>query len=123
MPARSYVDFNHVDPRHADIHDRLLNWARWCVGGGGSGMHPMFHGFQANEHWVPKETVVPVDSLDASRMETAVMRMPQAHSAALRWSYVYGTSPRKMAQALGCTLESLQNLVVSGRQILVNRGY
>ena len=122
MATRPYVDFSHVEPAHADIDLRLVNWARWCIGGGGSGLLPMFHGFQESEHWVAREIVVPIDGIDGQRIEKAIYWLPSLYGVSLRWNYVYAGSPAKMAREIGCSMDGLRQYVRDGRQMLINRG-
>jgi hypothetical protein len=35
MATRLTVDFHAVESKHAEIHARLENWARWCNGSSG----------------------------------------------------------------------------------------
>jgi hypothetical protein len=47
--------------------------------------------------------------------------LPDAHSFAVQWSYVFGGNPRRAAQRVGETLAGLDRLVNDGRQMLINR--
>lgn len=115
------VDFSRVEERHRAIHDRLVNWSRWCVSRGGRDVHPMFRGFKSAQHWEAIPTADPVDSLDAVAIEKAVQKLPEPHRFAVRWCYVYGSSPRKACQQAGVSKEGLALLIRDGRQMLVNR--
>ena len=115
------VDFSRVEEKHRAIHDRLVNWARWCVGRGGRGMHPMFRGYKSPQHWEAIPPSQPIDSLDAADVEKAVQGLPEPHRFAVRWCYVYGSSPRKACQQAGVSKEGLALLIRDGRQMLVNR--
>lgn len=118
-PVRAFVDFGHVPPEHADIDKRLHNWARWCIGGGGRGTHPMFASFRSSETWVASDTHVPVDPFDAQCLENAVNRLAHRQAAAVRWAYVYpSVSPRKVAVALACSLDLLREALDQARSVL-----
>lgn len=114
------VDYSLVDPGHAEIDRRLVNWARWLVSGRGQDVHPMFRGFVSSEQWGPVTHSVPLDPLDAQRIEKAVQKLPEKHRAAVRWSYVFRTSPLRMARKLGESMEGLRVLVVQSRTMLLN---
>lgn len=122
MPTRLYVDFGYVEPAHADIDERLINWARWSVNKARTSTSPMFRMYRSAEHWQDATTnAKPVDTLDAGRMQVAVARLPELYRTALAWAYIRRSNPRGMAQQLGQTLEGLALLVRDGRQMLINR--
>lgn len=52
----------------------------------------------------------------------AVQGLPEKHRHALNWLYVKPTSPRRACAALAVSMHDLFDLVVSGRQMLINRG-
>jgi len=120
------IDFHIVEEKHAGIHSRLLNWARWCNGSGGPSMSPMFRLFvspaRARAGEVSSVVSVPVDKADAIRIAKAVIALPDGHRAAIQWSYVKPVNPRRAAASIGTTLEGLALYVRDGRQMLVNRG-
>ena len=120
--AREWVDFGAVAEKHHAIHDRLVNWARWCSGNTRLQVAPMFRGVQAAKHWDGIIVRNEIDTIDAQFVEKAVSALPAEHRLALRWSYVYRTAPASMARAIGCSLSMLQRYVFDGRQMLVNRG-
>jgi hypothetical protein len=125
MATRTEIDFHAVDPKHAGIHERLLNWGRWCNGSGGPDTSPMFRLFvsaaRARAGDVSVSTGVPVDRTDAILISKAVIALPAPHRAAVNWAYVKPVSPRRAAASIGTTLEGLALLVRDGRTILVNR--
>lgn len=119
------IDFHKVEEKHAGIHARLVNWARWCNGSGGPSQSPMFRLFVSPARARGGEIAhfsVPVDKSDAIRIAKAVIALPEQHRAAINWSYVRPVSPRRAASSIGTTLEGLALLVKDGRQMLVNRG-
>ena len=125
MATKTEIDFHAVEAKHAAIHDRLLNWARWCNGSGGPSQSPMFRLFVSPARARAGEVAhfsIPVDKSDAIRIAKAVIALPDGHRAAVQWAYVKPVSPRRAASNIGTTLTGLALLVRDGRQMLVNRG-
>lgn len=123
MLRKAFVDFNHVEEKHKDIHDRLVNWARWCrATSGGRGVHPMFKWCKSPQHWEAVDLPPQVDPLDAVKLEKAVAQLPEKHRFAVRWCYVHGDSPKRACQQVGESREGLYELIREGRQMLINRG-
>lgn len=121
MATRGAVDFHAVESAHFAIHERLLNWARWCYSNGGRTVAPMFRLYRTPEHW-GSEPSLSVDSLDAQAIQKAVSHLPEKHRKALGWCYVIRSSPRRATRELAVTMEGLAELVREGRCMLVNRG-
>lgn len=120
---RSYVDFNYVEPKHAEIDQRLVNWARWFADRDGRFQSPMFRMYRSTDVWRHQQgEVKPVDGADAARLQIAVTKLPEVHRLALSWAYIRRDNPRRAAAELGHTLEGLAHLIRDGRQMLVNRG-
>lgn len=119
-------DFHAVEEKHAQIHARLQNWARWCNGRGGPTTSPMFRLYVAPARARGGEIHfgggAPVDKMDAARIAKAVIALPESHRHAINWSYVKPVNPPRAAREIGCTLEGLALLVRDGRQMLLNRG-
>lgn len=117
-----YVDFHHVEPHQAGIHDDLQNWARWCYSRPTHWIQPMFRAYRsAAKHWYGEQARIEVDTISAQAMEKAVSALPESHRDAIRWCYVFRTAPRAAAQDIGCSLLMLQKYVRDGRQMLMNR--
>jgi hypothetical protein len=116
----AFVDFFAVEPHHISIHKRLENWAQWCFSRGGSSASPMFRLYRTAEHW-SRETSMPVDFHDASKISKGIAMLPQPHREALQWNYVTGGSPSKARSRLGVTARGLLSLIRDGRQMLLNR--
>lgn len=119
------IDFHAVEEKHGEIHERLLNWARWCNGSASPAVGPMFRMCQGSARArgdYGAATGIPVDRYDAMRIGKAVIALPGPHRAAINWSYVKPVSPRRAAQSIGTSLEGLALYVRDGRQMLVNRG-
>jgi hypothetical protein len=119
---RDPIDLTAVKPIHLVIHDRLLNWARWCKGGNGGGfMQPMFRGFRAG-YEEPEVISVPIDSLDGHRVEKLVIGLPEQHRTILQWSYVKPYIPvRKVCQVLAVPYRELPDLLHAARAMVRNR--
>ena len=123
MKTRESVDFHAVEPHQREIDGRLRNWGLWCNGTTVSLTSPMFRmtpppprvrGDMAYSLNV-------VDRMDAAKVARAVAALPAPHRAAINWSYVKPVSPRRACQAIGTTMDGLQQLVRDGRQMLINR--
>lgn len=117
---REAVDFHLVKPEHAEIDKRLLNWSRWANGRPHSIVQPMFQMYRP-DNWDRELSGIPVDRLDAQRMQKGVAALPAAQRSALTWHYVAPCSPKRMAQSLGESLAGLAALVGSARTMLINR--
>jgi len=117
------VDYNHVPERHAAIHARLENWARWVrVRPHGWQTAPMFRMYQSRaRQWEAPVIQNPVDTLDAVVVEKAVSALPEKHRDAIRWWYVHAGNPVATARALAVSKQGLADLVDAGRTMLQNR--
>ena len=105
------VDFHHVEEKHNAIHSALLNWSRWVSVRHNIGhVHPM---------WAKSRAT---NALDAQAMEKLVQGLPDPHKHAIRWAYVYRTSPAAACRNMGTSHEGLAQFVRDGRQMLCNRG-
>jgi hypothetical protein len=118
---REAVDFHFIPVRQEAIHLRLLNWGRWCYSRPGASTQPMFRFYRSPEVWGNDGQSLPVDSLDAHRIEKGVVALPEKHGAAIRWHYVGKAGPLKFSKSIGVTQEALAELVIDGRNMLVNR--
>lgn len=119
---RDSIDFHRVPETQWPIHGRLLNWAQWCRSSGHRNVHPMFRGYRSSDQWSGHVVGDPVDSADAVRVQKVFVGLPELHRHALQWFYVYPVAPRRMAQALGLTLDGLAQCVIDGRTMMKNRG-
>jgi hypothetical protein len=119
---RDDVDFSAAVPyAHEAMDKRLRDWARWCRPRKGSQVHVMWRQYVASQVFQGAASTMPLDTLDAVKIEKAVHALPDAHSFAVQWSYVFGGNPRRAAQHVGETLAGLAQLVNDGRQMLINR--
>ena len=124
MRRDDHIDFHAVPDEQLEIHERLVNWGRWCNGSGGPATSAMFRLYITPARGRSGDGVtygMPVDTGDASRIAKAGVALPEGHRAAINWHYVKPVSPRRAAAALGTTLTGLALLVRDGRQMLVNR--
>jgi hypothetical protein len=116
------IDFNRVELKHADINEKLENWARWVTPGRQSWVSPMFKQYRSKAwQWHPREFSDRARPLEAAAMETAVSGLPEKHRYAIRWAYVWRSSPATAMRALGVSNEGLLLLLRDGRQMLINR--
>lgn len=113
------VDFTQVKPEHESIHDRLLNWARWCKGSKGQNVHPMFRQYR-NDYWEPAPTPTSSNVIDAVEVQKIMKDIPEAHRIALQWFYVVKCGPRKVCMALGESMAGLETLLHNGRAMAGN---
>ena len=82
----------------------------------------MFRLYRSTEVWAHHEPAIPVDALDAAKMQKAVTRLPRPNSGALCWYYLNPWMvPERAAKVMGTTRSALAVLVRDGRQMLVNR--
>lgn len=119
---RDQIDFFVVEHHQLKIHARLENWSRWCRNGPVSRVSPMFRLYRSTEVWARDDPPIPVDSLDATKMQKEVAKLPRPHAGAIQWQYVNPWMvPARAARGLGVTLHELCKLVRDARQILMNR--
>lgn len=115
------LDFHHVRAEHVEIHERLLNWAKWC----GAGVHavsvlPMFrhyrHGYEE------PRAGSGVDSLDGQAVEKVVTSLPEKHRTALQWAYVKPWIPvLAVRRVLGLKHQALYDVLQEARCMVANR--
>ena len=113
-------DLHDIAPEHQQVHDALVNWARWCGSGRrGSMVSPMFRG------WVPymypemRLAGTPVDQLAAIATQRRFAALPHSHRVAVGWWYCYPQAhPGKLQRLLGVTRGGLAALVFDARQML-----
>lgn len=123
---RQYVDFSAVAPSQWAMHDRLLNWARWCEGrdGRSGDAAPMFALYKSTDgrREYGAETSVPVKKDDAQRLAKGIAQLPDKHRRALHWYYLRPRAPTAKARELGVSHEGLATLVQHARLFLINQG-
>jgi hypothetical protein len=128
---REDIDLHSVRPEHYAIHERLENWRRYVAPSrGGRGMAPMWLNYKPerdNGHAV--ELRIPVNTQDGHAIEVAVGLLPEKHSIAIRWCYVWCAGSDKykpvpihrVRQFLAVTRSGLADLIHDGRAMLKNR--
>lgn len=121
----SDIDFHRVEPGHRAIDSRLKNWAAWCKPRHASLVCPMFRMMPPPPRVRSDLQLLNdyIDGKDAQEIQKAVVALPDLHRAAIGWSYVNPSPPRRAAKVIGTTLSGLALLVRDGRQMLVNRGF
>jgi len=125
--TRTPVDFASVPPSQWAMHDRLLNWARWCHGATGERQRivtsPMFGLYRSSEvrREYGSETNIPIDHKDATRIHVGVAALPDKHRRALHWCYLHPKRATDMARELGLSLEGMAQIIRDARTMLVNR--
>lgn len=119
---RDPVDFFVVRAGHEAIHERLTNWARWSRGGRGStSTLPMFR-FYRPDGYHELTAAIPVDSLDATRVQKLMVVLPEKHRWAMQWSYAHPwIHVQKVCRVLAVSRDALAELVHDGRSMLRNR--
>ena len=118
---RRDIDFHLVPEHQITMHNRMLNWARWCRGSGSSSVSPMFRGYRSTDVWAAPSVSEPVDSIDGMRIAKAVYALPEKHRASVNWHYIKPVAPFRACREIRCTPEALAQLVVDARTMLINR--
>lgn len=119
---REAIDFFVVESHQLEIHDRLLNWARWVRPRHQHWEHPMWKQGRSNaRQWHQPVVGEGIDPLDGQRVEKAVSALPVAYRTAIRWCYVKCDSPHKIRRELAVTADGLLKLIRDARQMLLNR--
>ena len=90
-------------------HDRLENWAAWCVSG--SGRHsPGVSGIYRGENRFRAEYVGPRPLIgDASDVDRLVHKLSCEHQDALKAAFIWTGSWLDRARSLGCHADTLRN--------------
>ena len=118
---RDQIDFHEVRPEHLAIHQRLLNWAKWCSSGiRNVSVHPMFkhyrHGYEE------ASAGSSIDTIDGHRMEKIVTALPEKHRTVLQWAYVRPyIPPLAVRKALGLSHNDLYAMLTDARTQVKNR--
>lgn len=114
------VDFAYVPHSQLDIHDRLINWAKWARGSSFRNVHPMFRQYR-NDYWEAAPTPSPADTIDALAIQKTMKDIPEKHRMAVQWFYIVRSNPQRMCRELGVTKAALAELVIDGRAMVRNR--
>lgn len=126
MSKKNYVNYDYVPEGQGDMHERLVNWARWIKAGQRDWVaHPMWKPCIAKELEDLRarglELTEPVKIDEAVATERAVAQLPNKHRQAVRWCYVFKHNPLAACRAIAVSKEDLARLVKDGRQMLINR--
>jgi DNA-directed RNA polymerase specialized sigma24 family protein len=123
MRRDDHIDFFVVQDGHLAIHRRLEAWASWVrVRPHGWQVAPMFRQYRSKAwQWHEKVLSTPPNIPEALEVERAVSVLPEKHRTAIRWCYVMGGGPLRVARDLGVSKGGLLDLIHVGRQMLVNR--
>lgn len=118
-----HIDFHEVATQHREIDARLQNWGRWCNGRAAKGICPMFHMVRssARARGELQDIADTIDSKDAVVIAKQVGHLPVPHRAAVQWAYVRPVNPKKACLSIGTNMAGLKQLLVDGRQMLMNR--
>jgi hypothetical protein len=117
------IDFHFIRPSHEEVHLRLINWSRWAKGGRGKNTTlPMFQNYRADGYYEIKGGAIPIDSLDATKIQKVFAGMPEQHLWALHWTYLYsGIHVGKVCRVLGMTRGNLSEAIHDARAMVRNR--
>lgn len=113
------IDFNRIKPGHEAIHERLLNWARWCKGSNSGNVHPMFRQYR-NGYFEPTPAASYSDTVDAVAIQKSMKDIPERQRIALQWFYVKPGSPARVCMALGESKAGVLELIHQGRTMMKN---
>ena len=111
------VDFSHVPSNQYEIHDRLLNWAKWARGGNSRNVHPMFRQYR-NDYWEPTPSVTYADTVDALAVQKTMTHIPERYRLAVQWFYIARSNPMPVCRHLGVSKQGLADLVIDGRTMV-----
>lgn len=119
--SKEAIDLSAVKPQHHAIHERLINWARWCRdGNGGAAVHPMFREYR-NAYDELQVAGMPCDTLDAVSLQKTFIRLPEKHRWVMCWWYCKPYIPvMKIRQALGLSTPALMDAIDDSRAMLIN---
>jgi len=125
MRREAVIDHFHVSDDHIKIDGRLRNWAAWCHGREGTGVSPMFRLYRPSEEDRDDQasapvSFTPIDPLDATKVQKAMHKLPEAQRSSLKWSYITQGNPLRAARDHGVSIAGLGALVRSARQMLRN---
>lgn len=116
---RMTVDHTRVPAEQSEIHETLLNWARWVKPRQTRSVHPMFqqyrHGYEESN---PKPAC---DQAEAVAVEKVLGTMPHDHALVIRWWYVYPIAASRVCRHLGLSQPGLGQMVIDARWMVRNR--
>lgn len=119
------TDFSAIPTRQDAINLRLEQWARWVrVTPKAWGTQPMFRFAKSNSRQWEESPVIheALNTLECHEIERAVSMLPAKHRDAIRYVYVYPQIHiNKILRELSVQPDTLQKLIVDGRDMLRNR--
>lgn len=122
---RDAIDMHSVPDHQHQIHERLMNWARWVNVRPHYATSPMFKimGYRSNSRqWHAPEPRPTIDLLDALAVEKTMRHLPEKHRSALQWHYLYPfILPWRVCRHLGLSQDGLGALVMAARTMVDNR--
>lgn len=114
---KDVIDFNRVPPEQIAIHERLVNWARWCRPRWGSAVHPMFkQAISAARAREDVSTAPPVNELDAQAIQTAYVALQDRERRAIAWCYVTREAVTGAMRQCGTDKRGLLELINQARE-------
>lgn len=127
MKINNKPDIYRVAECHHAIHDRLVNWERWCRVGKIRLVSPMSRWYRSNwRQWHEPEPNPTVDVLDAILVQKTLQKIPKVNRQALFWWHfgTIGGFRKKIFEArrhFACTDAGLKKLCDDARDMLQNR--
>lgn len=121
MSAMPQDDMFVIPSHQHQIHDRLLNWARWVNPGAVPHVAPGCELAQSNaRQWHVPEIREEVDELDALTQEQRVRTLPTEQAQAVRWWYVHHhkVSLARVLRASRMSRTQLGQAVLQARETL-----
>lgn len=116
---RMTVDHTRIPPEQRDIHETLLNWARWVKPRHTRSVHPMFQQYRhGREESNPRPEC---DGISAQAVEKILGTMPHDHALVIRWWYVYPITASRVCRHLGLSQPGLGQMVIDARWMVRNR--
>lgn len=115
-----YVDFHHVPQEQMQIHDRLVNWARWAQPQHTGIVMPMFRHYRP---YMYPESIPssPINIRDAVEVQTTFAHIPEKHRHAIGWCYTIKSNPVGACRLLAVSRQGMADLITQGRTMISNR--
>lgn len=117
------IDMHEVSNEHDSVHERLIEWARWCAPGSFRAAlpSPMFRHYKPYLHPETERAGTPIDTIRAVATQKAFVQLPGANRDALSWAYVYPfVNMGKACRMMAVSQDGLLVLIVNGRTMVKN---
>lgn len=113
----------HVPIEQAAIHAQLENYGRWarCKAATGHCSSIEWQYDSGGRETRPASTGAGPAKLDAERLFSALVRLPQRERIVLNLWYVNRRDPRRVAVRASVSIRDLPAVLRSARQMLINR--